>query len=184
MEGEETEVKKGRKITDPDGHTSETEVSTHACNDLNKLITECQNIAPGTEHMKAVAETIKQNTELVETFTGGRLKQFTDQWHQLISEPHILNTVKHGYKIQFCTTLFQPRVPSETRFSDQEAKIMTAELTKLLDKKVIVPSDHEPGEYISRVFLRENRDGSRRMILNLKSFNNSLEGQHFKMETF
>ena len=165
MEGEEPEVQKGRKIANPDGHTSETEVSTHACNELTKLITECQNIAPGTEHMKAVAETIQQNTELVETFTGGRLKQFAHQWHQLISDPHILYTVKYGYKIQFCETPFQRRVPSETRFSEQEAKIMTAELTKLLDKKVIVLSDHEPGEYISRIFLRENRDGSRRMIL-------------------
>ena len=54
MEGEEPEVKKGRKIADPDRHTSETEASTHACNELNKLITECQNIAPDTEHMKAV----------------------------------------------------------------------------------------------------------------------------------
>ena len=60
---------------------------------------------------------------------------------------------------------------------------MTAELTKLLDKKIILPSDHEPGEYISRVFLRENRDGSRRMILNLNSFHNFVEGQHFKIET-
>ena len=60
---------------------------------------------------------------------------------------------------------------------------MTAELTKLPDKNVIVPSDHEPGDYISRVFLRENRDGSRCMILKLKSFNNFVEGQHFKMET-
>ena len=68
MESEEPKVQKERKIVDPDGHTSETEVSTYACNELTKLITECQNIAPGTGHMRAVAETIQQNTELVETF--------------------------------------------------------------------------------------------------------------------
>ena len=43
---------------------------------------------------------------------------------------------------------------------------------------------HTDGEYISRVFLREKKDGSFRMILNLKKFNDHVVYRKFKMDTF
>lgn len=57
------------------------------------------------------------------------------------------------------------------------------EIKKLLEKGVIVPTVHEPGEYISPIFSRAKRDGSSRLILNLKSLNKYVEYHHFKMDS-
>lgn len=61
--------------------------------------------------------------------------------------------------------------------------IIEAEIQKLLDKGVIVPTQHEGGEYISPICVANKKDGSYRMILNLKSFNQHVEYQHFKMDS-
>ena len=53
----------------------------------------------------------------------------------------------------------------------------------LLENSVIIPSQHEPDEFISPIFLRDKRDGSFRMILNLKTLNEHVQYHHFKMET-
>ena len=37
--------------------------------------------------------------------------------------------------------------------------------------------------YIYSIFLREKRDGSHRVVLNLKGLNEFVQGHHFKMET-
>ena len=57
------------------------------------------------------------------------------------------------------------------------------EINKLLGEKVLVPSEHEQGEIISPVFLREKPDGSYRLILNLIKPNEHKEKLHFKMKT-
>ena len=44
-------------------------------------------------------------------------------------------------------------------------------------------SHSETGEFVSTIFLRPKNDGSFRMILNLKQFNESVEYHHFKMDT-
>ena len=48
---------------------------------------------------------------------------------------------------------------------------------------MIVRTDRETGEFISPIFLRERKDGSHRMILNLKALNKSIVYHHFKMDT-
>ena len=57
------------------------------------------------------------------------------------------------------------------------------EIVKQLHKPAIVRAQHEPGEFISAIFVRPKMDGARRMILNLKDFNQHVEHHHFKMET-
>ena len=44
-------------------------------------------------------------------------------------------------------------------------------------------SQHEDGEYISPIFIRKKKDGSLRLILNLKVLNSHIVCQHFKMDT-
>ena len=48
----------------------------------------------------------------------------------------------------------------------------------------MIPCEHEQGEFISPIFLRDKNDGSHRLILNLKGLNKYLEYKHFKMQTF
>ena len=53
----------------------------------------------------------------------------------------------------------------------------------MLKKGVIEVTEHEEGEFISPIFLREKPDGAQRFILNLKELNNNLDTIHFKMDT-
>ena len=61
--------------------------------------------------------------------------------------------------------------------------LIQEEVNKLLKKDVVIECEHEPVEYISPIFLRENTDGTQRLILNLRKLNKPLEYKHFKMQT-
>ena len=56
-------------------------------------------------------------------------------------------------------------------FNRVQQAIVAKEIETLLNKGVIKPSCHEPGEFISPIFLRPKPDGTYRMILNLRAFN-------------
>ena len=71
----------------------------------------------------------------------------------------------------------------QTKFAPEEEAIIRSEISSLLAKQVIEPAEHEPGEIISNIFLRPKKDGSHRLILNLKELNQSVSYVHFKMET-
>ena len=57
------------------------------------------------------------------------------------------------------------------------------EIQKLLYKGVIIHSYHEQGEYFSPIFSVPKSDGSIRLILNLKQFNEFVKFTRFKMES-
>ena len=96
------------------------------------------------------------------------------------SDLEVLSTVK-GQLIEFTSTPFQDRVPTQKKFSAEESTIIQSEIDKLLQKEV--PARNEPGQFISTTFPRPKPDGSHRMILNLKQLNKSVEYEHFKMDT-
>ena len=48
----------------------------------------------------------------------------------------------------------------------------------------MVHCEHQQGEFISPVFLRDKNGGSHLLILNLKGLNKYLENKRFKMQTF
>ena len=56
------------------------------------------------------------------------------------------------------------------------------ELKKLIKKRVIRPTHGSPTGHISPIFTTEKKDGSTRLILNLKQFNHYIQYKHFKME--
>ena len=68
-------------------------------------------------------------------------------------------------------------------FSDKERLVITSEINTLLEKAGTVKAHHEPGEFISPPFVRPKKNGSHRMILNLKNLNTHVEYNHFKMDT-
>ena len=53
----------------------------------------------------------------------------------------------------------------------------------MVEKGIIIPSQHEHIEYLSPIFITPKRDGNYRLILNLKKFNDYVTYEHFKMET-
>ena len=61
--------------------------------------------------------------------------------------------------------------------------VISTEIEKHLQKGVIVTTGHEKGEFISPIFIRPKKDGSFRLILNLKRLHEHVEYQHFEMDT-
>ena len=62
-------------------------------------------------------------------------------------------------------------------------KIIDLEVKKLLDKGVILQAEPERRQFVSSVFTRPKKDGSKRMILNLKKLNKFFTRNKFKMES-
>ena len=88
-----------------------------------------------------------------------------------------------GCKLEFEQTVNQFKEPNEIKFSVEETDYVDAEIEKLLLKKVIKKSPEQEGQYVSNIFLRPKKDGSFKMILNLKPLNNLMPYQHFKMDS-
>ena len=116
--------------------------------------------------------------------TAGRIQRYIDNWEQLTTDSVILDIVR-GCQIDFIQKPYQLFIPKETVFSAKEQVIVEFKLAKLLKKKVITPSHHEEGLFISKLFLTPKKDGSFRLILNLnlKQFKVFVQYQHFKMES-
>ena len=87
-----------------------------------------------------------------------------------------------GLKISF-KDITEPVNPSQHSFSSYEKEIIDSEINKLLKKKVIVPTNIDEGDPVSSIFTRTKKDGSHRMILNLKNLNTFVDSPHFKMES-
>ena len=90
-----------------------------------------------------------------------------------------------GKKLEFSQTPCQLFTSKERHdWNKTEVHTTDTEIKSLLQKSAIVECEHESGEYISPIFTTPKKDGSSRMILNLKSLNKFIEYHHFKMESF
>lgn len=100
---------------------------------------------------------------------------------QLTSDPHILQTIT-GETIECSSYPIQLSYPPNSICKDHVA-LVEAEIYSLQQKGVIVPCYHEVGEFISPIFSVPKKDGSVRLIHNLKKLNSFVENSHFKMES-
>ena len=120
--------------------------------------------------------------QMVANFSAGRLKDHVEGWKSLTSDPVILDTIKH-YHIEFGEDLpFQICQPKQMHFSLSERAIINEEIAKLLNKGVVEQTHCVEGDFISTIFVRPKKDGSYRMILNLKTLNEFVSYYHFKMD--
>ena len=118
----------------------------------------------------------------ISNFEGGRIRHFAENWKKLTSDKEILKIVD-GLELEFEFEPYQNQIPPQTKFSQKECILIDAEIQKLLKKHVIYESCHESGEFISQIFLRPKKDGTHRMILNLKNLNQFIKYHHFKMDS-
>ena len=116
-----------------------------------------------------------------QTFKAGSLAAHSHKWHGLTSDPEILETVT-GQHIEFDTVPIQEKPFMQTKLSNIQTESVYLEIAQLLKKGVIQPSKHEAGEFISTIFRKPKKDGTHRMLLNLKSFNANVTHHHFKMD--
>ena len=113
---------------------------------------------------------------------AGQLPYFVNEWRALTSDTEILETVT-GQHIEFNETPVQINPPFQPCWGEKEACIIDTEISDLLSKGVITESVHECDEFISTIFLRPKKDGTHRVILNLKSLKQYVTYYHFKMDT-
>ena len=111
---------------------------------------------------------------------AGRLKNYVHKWHTITSDQSILDV--RGVTIDFITKPTQRFVPNQYKFNPLEIKIIDEQIACFLERGVIERATHSNGECISNMFIRPKKDGSYRLILNLKQLNESVEYHHFKME--
>ena len=78
---------------------------------------------------------------------------------------------------------FKLETPSQNSkvMSGQASQNVMVEINKLVGKGVIEYTEHEKGEFISPIFFLSKSDGTKRLILNLKTLNEFSEYNHFKM---
>jgi hypothetical protein len=102
----------------------------------------------------------------VHVLYAGQVRHFIQNWAILTSEPFILNAVNH-YVIEFEGDFpVQTQRPCQIRFSVEETQIIDSEILKYLSKRIIEPACVTPESFVSTIFIRPNKDGSHRMILN------------------
>ena len=112
---------------------------------------------------------------------GGHLKYFLSEWRKITSDPSVLDIVK-GMHIELTDFPKQKIPPKPLSLTPPEINAANDQIQKLLEKKAIVETVREPGDFVSNVFLTPKQDGGFQMILNLKRFNQFVQYHHFKME--
>ena len=112
-------------------------------------------------------------------FTAGNIHNHLSQWKSITPDPFIIDIVKSGLKLRFAEEPAQ-KFCCNIPITKTEKQIVLARWnSKLLQKKVIYPCMREERDFMSSIFTREKRDGSYRMILNLKQLNKHIEYEHF-----
>ena len=118
---------------------------------------------------------------LCHTFKAGQVAAHFTAWRTLTNDKILLSDVL-GAAVDCIATPVQHKLPNQI-FSEQEYPIVRQEVHKLLEKQVITTVSPIPGQILSNVFLRPKKDGTHRLILNLKRFNESMSHYHFKMDS-
>ena len=114
-----------------------------------------------------------------ENFSGGKIANFMPVWESFTSDSWILTQVQ-GVQLDCGADLSLVQDKSEISFLPEEDRLVADEIQSLLQKGVIREVTAVPGQVLSNVFLREKKDGSFRMILNLK---NLKARSHWPMDT-
>ena len=76
-----------------------------------------------------------------------------------------------GYQLDLTSTPHQFQVPSEIKTSEENAALVTLEVTALLTKGAIVETNLSANSFVSQIFLVEKKDGGQRPVINLKGLN-------------
>ena len=112
------------------------------------------------------------------------MKDCVHAWTEITSDPFILDAVTHCH-LEF-DSLPESNV-SNTRpyftFNETEQTVIDGEIEKFLQKGIIRHSVPESGEVLSPIFITPKKDGTSRVIFNLKALNQFVSYHHFKMDT-
>ena len=115
-------------------------------------------------------------------FKAGSLSDNIGFWRTITRDQYILSAVE-GYELEVSSSPYELHNNAiQQQFSRSEPKIISTEIDKLLNIGVIKQVPPVDGQILSPIFLTDKKDGSKRMILNLKALNKYMVYKHFKME--
>ena len=115
-----------------------------------------------------------------ESYQAGGLRDSIEAWKQLTSDKEILLDIS-GVHIP-CAYAPEQHL-SGLKNNIPHLPAIDTEISKMLSKGILEPANPCSGEILSSIFTRPKKDGTYRIILNLKSFNKCIPYQHFKMDT-
>lgn len=125
---------------------------------------------------------VEHFTEMCQSFQAGQIGTCLSAWNEISNDRMLLSHVI-GTQIDLFEKLQQHTLPCML-VTDAEHEIIEREISKLLQKGFIVTVSHKKGQILSSIFLRPKKDGTHRLILNLKRFNESLTYHNFEMDSF
>ena len=105
-----------------------------------------------------------------DNFHAGKTAYNVDYCKTLTSDPWAISSVG-GVKIEVDRMFTQHKLPVPLIFNGSEDKMMNEELKKSLRKGIVEPTSPENGKFVSNIFPKLKKDGSLRIILNLKRLN-------------
>lgn len=118
-----------------------------------------------------------------DNFIGGKIFLHRSQWHCLTNDKWILDVVLGNF-IEFERLPVQNSIPKPLHFSVAHQSALDVALQAFLKKKIIERCEdgNSPG-FFSNGFPTFKKDGSARVILNLRDFNPFVKYFHFKMDS-
>ncbi len=117
-----------------------------------------------------------------ENFEGGKIRHFLPEWQKLTSNKWVIDTIC-GSRIDFDFDPLEIPEPFPILFDKREQDFIDQEIKKLTSQHVIEIVQPCQGQFVSSIFLRPKKDGSFRLILNLKNLNQAVVYNHFKMDS-
>ena len=117
-----------------------------------------------------------------ENFTAVNIAFSFPEWEKVTNDKRILDIIK-GVRLEFCAPVIQNSFPHPISFSGKDKVAIDQEVIKMRDKGIIIPAHHQQGEFISNIFATSKKDGSCRVIINLKNLNPCISNHHFKMDS-
>ena len=121
------------------------------------------------------------------TPVGARLRYFPREWDNLTTDRYVRSIVRDGYRVELISAppLSPVPIPMKLFRDTEQSNALLREIMSLLDKGAIEeldPRSLSPGFY-SRLFLVPKTDGSHRPVFDLKSLNQFVHKEKFKMTT-
>ena len=114
----------------------------------------------------------------IENFKGGKLAENLNEWQKLTSDKWILNTIQ-GYSIEFSEKPQQYK-SHEIRLNAAEKAGLAVEIIDYYAYNIVEPCmPDEPGSFYGNLFTKVKKNGSFRVIFNLKKLTPFLEKQKF-----
>ena len=117
------------------------------------------------------------------TQTAARLPYFSEAWHKVTKNNHILNIVLNGYKIQFISIPLQYSY-NHRNMSKATTNICKVKVSEFLHSKIIKVVSPHHDQYISHIFpVAKKTLGEYRIIFDLSELNTFVRKIKFRMDS-